>query len=92
MKIERYIVPLILVVCWQGLSSIGIIGGTLLPSPLDILLGVKDLLIIGMPPGYLLPYHILYSLYRVTLGFAAAAISASLWGCSSVGPAASGLW
>ncbi len=74
MKIERYIVPLILLVCWQGLCSLGIIGGTLLPSPIDILLGLKDLLIVGMPPGYLLPYHILYSLYRVTLGFALAAV------------------
>ena len=74
MRLDRYILLLILFVLWQGLSSLGIIGGTLLPSPVDILLGLKDLLIVGMPPGYLLPYHILYSLIRVALGFALAAV------------------
>ena len=74
MKIERYLVPLLLIVSWQGLSSLGIIGGNLLPSPVHILLGLKDLLVIGMPPGFLLPNHILHSLLRVGLGFALAAL------------------
>jgi ABC-type nitrate/sulfonate/bicarbonate transport system permease component len=74
MKIERYLVPLILVVSWQGLSSFGIIRGNLLPSPVQIVLGFKDLLIVGMPPGQLLHYHCLYSIIRVALGFVAAAL------------------
>ena len=74
MKYDRYLVPLILLVVWQGLSLIKVIPSHLLPSPFRILLGLKDLLVIGMPPGHLLPYHVLYSLYRVALGFASAAL------------------
>jgi ABC-type nitrate/sulfonate/bicarbonate transport system permease component len=74
MKYDRYLVPLILLVVWQGLSLIKVIPSHLLPSPFRILLGLKDLLMIGMPPGHLLPYHVLYSLYRVALGFACAAL------------------
>ena len=74
MKYDRYLVPLILLVVWQGLSLIKVIPSHLLPSPFRILLGLKDLLVIGMPPGHLLPYHVLYSLYRVALGFACAAL------------------
>jgi len=74
MKIERYLVPLLLIVIWQGLSSLEIIGGNLLPSPVRIFLGFKDLLTVGMPPGQLLHNHCLYSLIRVALGFALAAL------------------
>jgi len=74
MKYDRYLVPLILLVVWQGLSLIKVIPSHLLPSPFRILLGLKDLLVIGMPPGHLLPYHVLYSLYRVALGFACAVL------------------
>ena len=74
MKIERYISPLVLLILWQGLSYLGVIPGHLLPSPIKVILGFKDLLIIGMPPGHLLLNHALYSLYRVALGFAAAAV------------------
>lgn len=74
MKFDRYLLPLILLLVWQGLSFIKVIPTHLLPSPVDILLGLKDLMVIGMPPGNLLPYHVLYSLYRVALGFAFAAL------------------
>ncbi len=82
MRFDRYILLLILLVLWQALCSLKVIPNHLLPSPLKIVLGLKDLLIIGMPPGHLLPKHILYSLYRVGLGFAAAAllgIPTGLW-------------
>ena len=69
MKFDRYILLLILLILWQGLSSLKVIPTPLLPSPVKIFLGLKDLLVIGMPPGHLLPNHILYSLYRVALGF-----------------------
>jgi len=74
MRFDRYILLLILLILWQALCSLKLIPTHLLPSPIKIVLGLKDLLIIGMPPGHLLPKHILYSLYRVALGFAAAVI------------------
>jgi ABC-type nitrate/sulfonate/bicarbonate transport system permease component len=74
MKFDRYLLPLVLLLVWQGLSFIKVIPSHLLPSPITILLGLKDLMVIGMPPGYLLPYHVLHSLYRVALGFAFAAL------------------
>jgi ABC-type nitrate/sulfonate/bicarbonate transport system permease component len=66
--------PLALILVWEGLSLIEVIPSHLLPSPIRILSGLKDLLLVGMPPGYLLPYHVLHSLYRVALGFAFAAL------------------
>jgi ABC-type nitrate/sulfonate/bicarbonate transport system permease component len=82
MRFDRYILLLILLILWQALCSLKLIPNHLLPSPIKIVLGLKDLLIIGMPPGHLLPKHILYSLYRVGLGFAAAVllgIPVGLW-------------
>ena len=74
MRFDRYLLPLALLLLWQGLSFLKVIPAHLLPSPVKIVLGLKDLMVIGMPPGHLLPYHILYSLYRVALGFAGAAL------------------
>jgi ABC-type nitrate/sulfonate/bicarbonate transport system permease component len=76
MKKERLLIPLVLILIWQGLSSIQIIPSYKLPSPIEIVLGFKDLLIVGVPPGNLLHNHMLYSLYRVALGYAIAALLA----------------
>jgi len=76
MKGERLLIPLLLLAIWQGLSLIHVIPSYKLPSPLDILLGLKDLAVVGMPPGYRLHNHILYSLYRVGYGYAAACLIA----------------
>ncbi len=76
MKKERFLIPLLLILIWQGLSSIKVIPSYKLPSPVEIVLGFRDLLIIGVPPGHLLHNHILYSLYRVALGYALAALLA----------------
>jgi len=76
MKKERFLLPLLLILIWQGLSSIHVIPSYKLPSPIEIILGFKDLLMIGVPPGHLLHNHILYSLYRVALGYAIAALLA----------------
>lgn len=76
MKRDHFLIPLILIVVWQGLSSIRVIPSYKLPSPVEIVLGLKDLLVVGVPPGHLLHNHILYSLYRVVLGYAAASLLA----------------
>jgi ABC-type nitrate/sulfonate/bicarbonate transport system permease component len=76
MKKERFLLPLLLILIWQGLSSLQVIPSYKLPSPVEIVLGFKDLLIIGVPPGNLLHHHILYSLYRVALGYVIAALLA----------------
>jgi ABC-type nitrate/sulfonate/bicarbonate transport system permease component len=76
MKKERFLIPLFLILIWQGLSSIQVIPSYKLPSPVEIVLGFKDLLIVGVPPGNLLHNHMLYSLYRVALGYAIAALLA----------------
>lgn len=76
MKKERFLLPLLLILIWQGLSSIQIIPSYKLPSPMEIILGFKDLLVVGVPPGNLLHNHMLHSLYRVALGYAIAALLA----------------
>jgi len=76
MKKEHLLLPLLLILIWQGLSSIQVIPSYKLPSPIEIVLGFKDLLTIGVPPGNLLHNHMLYSLYRVALGYAIAALLA----------------
>jgi ABC-type nitrate/sulfonate/bicarbonate transport system permease component len=76
MKKEHFLIPLVLILIWQGLSSIQVIPSYKLPSPVEILLGFRDLLIVGVPPGNLLHNHVLYSLYRVALGYAIAALLA----------------
>jgi len=76
MKRDQFLIPLILVVVWQGLSSLRIIPSYKLPSPVEIVYGFKDLLVIGVPPGHLLHNHMFYSLYRVVLGYAAASLLA----------------
>lgn len=76
MKREHFIIPLSVILIWQGLSSLQLIPSYKLPSPLEIILGFKDLLTVGVPPGNLLYHHMLYSLYRVFLGYAIAALLA----------------
>ena len=76
MRFEKYLLPLLLVLLWQGLSLLEVIPDNLLPSPVRIFGGLKDLLVVGMPPEHLLHDHIRYSLYRVALGFLAAALVA----------------
>jgi ABC-type nitrate/sulfonate/bicarbonate transport system permease component len=76
MKKERFLIPLFLILIWQGLSSIQVIPSYKLPSPVEIVFGFKDLLLVGVPPGHLLHKHMLYSLYRVALGYAVAAMLA----------------
>jgi ABC-type nitrate/sulfonate/bicarbonate transport system permease component len=64
-----YLLLAFIVILWQGLSYFGVIPAHMLPSPVNIILGFRDLLTVGMPPEHLLLDHVLYSLYRVALGF-----------------------
>ena len=62
MKKERFLLPLLLIVIWQGLCTIQVVPSYKLPSPVEIVLGFKVLLIVGVPPGNFLHNHILYIL------------------------------
>jgi len=59
---------------WQVVCSQGLFPEYKLPSPAGILHGLKDLVVVGMPPGKLFHEHAACSVYRVLLGFAAAAL------------------
>ncbi|RLB24552.1 MAG: ABC transporter permease [Deltaproteobacteria bacterium] len=74
MKFERYILPVFLLFLWQLLSYVGVIPSYLLPSPIRIIFGFKDLMFVGMPPEHLLYDHARYSLYRVAYGFGIACL------------------
>ncbi len=76
MKNEKFLIPVLVILIWQGFSSLQLIPSYKLPSPVDIILAFKDLLIVGVPPGNLLHNHMLYSLYRVVLGYAFAVLLA----------------
>lgn len=59
-------------VAWAALAARA--GGQQVLSPLDVISGVRDLAVQGMPPGHLLAGHVALSLARVLLGFLAAAL------------------
>jgi ABC-type nitrate/sulfonate/bicarbonate transport system permease component len=58
---------------WQFFSYLDIIPSYKLASPIEVVCSFSDLLILGVPPGYLLHNHLFYSLYRVFLGYLIAA-------------------
>jgi ABC-type nitrate/sulfonate/bicarbonate transport system permease component len=72
----RYGLLLSLLCLWQVLSVLQVLPGYKTPSPIQVLIGFKELLTQGLPPGYLLHNHCLQSLYRVFAGFIVAAILA----------------
>lgn len=76
MKWTQFLIPIFFVICWQSASLLQIIPAYRFPSPLQIVFGFKDLILIGMPPGHPLHYHLLYSLYRVFWGYMSAVILA----------------
>jgi ABC-type nitrate/sulfonate/bicarbonate transport system permease component len=76
MTARRMIPLLLVVVVWQILSSAGVIPAFKLPSPLQVLRGLQDLVTLGMPPGHQLHWHIYHSLLRVFWGYLAALVVA----------------
>src|SRR5699024_4675573 len=63
-RLMPWLVPLLLVVCWQYLSWIGIIPKRVLPAPLEVLQAAMALLSTGE-----LYHHIMVSLGRALAGF-----------------------
>lgn len=76
MRGKQLIPLLLLILAWQALSSLGGVPSYKLPSPLQVLAGLMDLIKVGLPPGHRLHMHILYSLHRVSLGYLFAAVTA----------------
>ncbi len=75
-RLGRWWLPLLILLVWQGLCSLGVFPPYKLPSPLAIGAGLVELESQGMPPGQRLHWHLFYSLLRVALGFGAAALIA----------------
>lgn len=61
--------PLALLALWQALSITGVLPGSVMPSPLQILDALRELAVEGLPRGSTLLMHCLYSLLRVACGF-----------------------
>ncbi len=74
MRGARVLSPVLAVLVWQALASSGVIPAYKLPSPLQVLWGLQDLISLGMPPGNLLHDHIFHSLQRVFQGYGAASL------------------
>ncbi|MBA4394475.1 MAG: ABC transporter permease, partial [Desulfobacca sp.] len=79
---DRILPPIALLLIWQGLSALEWVPSYKLPSPFQIVMWLQELIVSGMPPGHYLQYHLLFSLYRVGLGFALAALVAIPLGLS----------
>ena len=78
----RYGLLIFLLCLWEVISVLQVLPGYKTPSPLDVLFGLKELVLRGLPPGYLLHNHCLQSLYRVFAGFFGAAFVAVPLGIS----------
>jgi len=74
MKKDKIILITILVIIWQILSWMKVFPPYKLPSPVEVVAGFSDLLLLGTPPGYLLHNHALYSIYRVAIGYGLACL------------------
>jgi len=66
---KKLFFPVLLLVVWQMLSFIDLLPRHKIPSPVDILLGLEELLGEGLPQGKTIAVHGLYSLIRVASGF-----------------------
>jgi ABC-type nitrate/sulfonate/bicarbonate transport system permease component len=75
-KKDKILLITVLIMIWQVLSWTEIFPAYKLPSPAAVVAGFGDLLSVGTPPGYLLHNHILYSIYRVAIGYGLACLLA----------------
>ncbi len=65
-----------LLVVWQVCSFAGILPHSKIPSPLEIIIALNELMLTGLPAGSSLITHGLYSLLRVICGFLLAGVIA----------------
>ncbi len=72
----KIIFPLLLLVLWQLASLLGFFPPHKIPSPIQILKGLSDLVLNGLPPGSSLLLHCFESLLRVGAGFLVALVTA----------------
>jgi ABC-type nitrate/sulfonate/bicarbonate transport system permease component len=68
-KNGRLLFPLLLLIFWQVFSFLKFLPDNKISSPLQIILGIKELALIGLPPGNSLFLHCFESLLRVAVGF-----------------------
>jgi len=59
---------------WQALCWLQVLPQHVVPSPLQVLRGILELVTVGLPPGYSLWGHLLASLQRVVVGFVLAVL------------------
>jgi ABC-type nitrate/sulfonate/bicarbonate transport system permease component len=76
MSNKKYIFILLLFTFWQILSLTDLWPHHKIPSPLEILLALRELFIFGLPAGSNLAAHCCYSLLRVMCGFLLAVVTA----------------
>ena len=68
--------PLLLLILWQIASSSEVLPSNKIPSPIQIVIGIKELAFHGLPPGNSLFLHCFESLLRVSSGFILALVIA----------------
>ena len=73
MKYLKHTAIFVVLLLWQGACSLKILPHGIVPSPVDVCLGISELITVGLPPGHSLGGHLAASLHRVALGFVAAA-------------------
>lgn len=69
---SRLLFPLLLLLLWQVSSTLGVLPSDKIPSPAQIISGIKELALVGLPAGSSLFMHCYESLLRVAAGFIAA--------------------
>ena len=69
MRKIAFLPPFLVLILWQALSTLGVLPHFKVPSPFEILIALKTLLVNGLPQGYLLHRHAAESLIRVFSGF-----------------------
>ncbi|MGB8462825.1 MAG: ABC transporter permease, partial [Priestia megaterium] len=73
--LRSLVVPLLLIVVWQIIGSAGYVSKTVLPTPLDIILSFKQLIVSGE-----LGANLQISILRAAIGFAVGAGLGLLFG------------
>jgi ABC-type nitrate/sulfonate/bicarbonate transport system permease component len=71
---SRLLFPLLLLLLWQLSSTLGLLPADKIPSPIQIIAGIRELALVGLPSGSSLFMHCFESLLRVAAGFIMAVV------------------